>query len=44
MDEGKHNDDILEDLMMESLDKILITKKVVAQELKGFYDLIPVRG
>jgi hypothetical protein len=41
MDEGKHNDDILEDLMMESLDKLLITKKVVAEELKGFFDLIP---
>ena len=41
MDEGKDNDDILADLMMESLDKLLITKKVVAEELKGFYDLIP---
>ena len=41
MDEGKDNDDILADLMMESLDKLLITEKVVAEELKGFYDLIP---
>jgi hypothetical protein len=41
MDEDKHNDDILEDLIMESLDKLLITKKVVAEELKGFYDLFP---
>ena len=44
MDEGKDNDDILADLMMESLDKLQITEKVVAEELKGFYDLIPCEG
>ena len=41
MNEGRDNADNLADLMMESLDKLLITKKVVAEELKGFYDLIP---
>jgi hypothetical protein len=40
MDEGMDNDDILADLE-ENLDKLLIDKKVVAEELKGFYDLVP---
>ena len=41
MNEGRDNADNLADLMKESLDELQITKKVVAEELKGFYDLIP---
>jgi hypothetical protein len=41
--EGIDNNDILEDLMTESLDK-LNTKKVVAKELKSFYEIIPSKA
>jgi hypothetical protein len=35
-------DENVEDLQLaKSFDELLITKKVVAEELKGFYDIIP---